>query len=71
MVQVYGTRCVRVSVGEVDFLAGSAESIPASDASAEVILSVVAVIFSGHSAKAAEVLRVLAPDASFIFSAWA
>ena len=51
---------------EVDFLPGSAESIPASDATAEVILSVFAVISSGHPAEAAaEVLRALAPDGSF------
>jgi len=53
------------------FRAGSAAAIPCAEASADVLLSVFAVIFAPDpSAAAAEMARVLAPGGRILLSAW-
>jgi SAM-dependent methyltransferase len=55
----------------VDLRAGSAAAIPCADASADVLLSVFAVIFAPDpSSAAAEMARVLAPGGRILFTAW-
>jgi SAM-dependent methyltransferase len=56
---------------KVTFLPGEASSLPAGDASVDVILSVFAVIFAPDpAAAAAEMSRVLAPGGRIVLSAW-
>ena len=56
---------------KVDFLPGDAASLPAGDASVDVILSVFAVIFAPDPGAAArEMSRVLAPGGRIVLSAW-
>jgi ubiquinone/menaquinone biosynthesis C-methylase UbiE len=56
---------------EASFKAGSAESIPVADASADALVSVFAVIFSPDPpAAAAEIARVLTPAGRAVFAAW-
>ena len=56
---------------KVTFLRGEAISLPAGDASVDVILSVFAVIFApGPGAVAAEMSRVLVPGGRIVLSAW-
>src|SRR5712691_1693906 len=56
---------------EVTFLHGEATSLPAGDASVDVILSVFAVIFAPDpGAAAAEMSRVLVPGGRIVLSAW-
>jgi ubiquinone/menaquinone biosynthesis C-methylase UbiE len=56
---------------KVDFLPGDAASLPAGDASMDVILSVFAVIFAPDPGGAArEMSRVLAPSGRMVLSAW-
>src|SRR6266542_462303 len=56
---------------KVAFLPGEAASLPAADASVDVILSVFAVIFAPDpGAAATEMSRVLAPGGRIVLSAW-
>jgi SAM-dependent methyltransferase len=56
---------------KVAFLPGEAASLPAGDASVDVILSVFSVIFAPNpGAAAAEMSRVLAPGGRIVLSAW-
>jgi SAM-dependent methyltransferase len=56
---------------KVEFLSGDAASLPAGDASMDVILSVFAVIFAPDPGAAArEMSRVLAPGGRIVLSAW-
>ena len=56
---------------KVTFLHGEATSLPAGDASMDVILSVFAVIFAPDpDAAAAEMSRVLVPGGRIVLSAW-
>jgi ubiquinone/menaquinone biosynthesis C-methylase UbiE len=56
---------------KVEFLPGDAASLPAGDASMDVILSVFAVIFAPDPGAAArEMSRVLAPGGRIVLSAW-
>ena len=56
---------------KVDFLPGDAASLPAGDASVDVILSVFAAIFAPDPGAAArEMSRVLAPGGRIVLSAW-
>lgn len=56
---------------KVDFLPGDAASLPAGDASVDVILSVFGVIFAPDPGAAArEMSRVLAPGGRIVLSAW-
>jgi SAM-dependent methyltransferase len=56
---------------DIRFVPGEAESLPAGEASADVILSVFGLIFTGNpAAAAAEMTRVLTPGGRIVFSAW-
>ena len=56
---------------KVDFLPGDAASLPAGDASVDVIVLVFAVIFAPDPGAAArEMSRVLAPGGRIVLSAW-
>ena len=56
---------------DITFLSGEAASLPVGDASADVILSVFAVIFAPDAvAAAAEMSRVVAAGGRIILSAW-
>jgi SAM-dependent methyltransferase len=70
LLEVARKRAAELGSG-ASFRAGSAAAIPCAQASADVLLSVFAVIFAPDpSAAAAEMARVLAPGGRVLLSAW-
>ena len=70
LLDVARERAAELGAG-VEFRAGAAAAIPCADASADVLLSVFAVIFAPDpSSSAAEMARVLAPGGRILLSVW-